>query len=188
LAALAGLLPARLTAAIGHVMAQLPGGTADGEFAAADLLVAPLTSVGTFNAALWIAIAAATAVAVLITRRKQTDAASTWGCGYAAPTPSMQYTGRSFSQIVIDGLLPSVLRSRLVQIIPQGIFPSDSRFSSQIVDPLTRGVYEPFVQRWGDRFARLRWMQQGSLHLYLLYIVIVTIVWLAWVSIFAAGT
>ncbi len=48
-------------------------------------------------------------------------------------------------------------------------------------DPVTRGVYEPFLARWGDRFARLRWLQQGMLHAYLLYILVAAIGVLAWI-------
>ena len=40
-----------------------------------------------------------------------TRAAGTWDCGYARPSPRMQYTGSSFSQMVVE-LLAWVLLSR----------------------------------------------------------------------------
>jgi hypothetical protein len=39
------------------------------------------------------------------------------------------------------------------------------------------------LERAGDRFARLRFLQRGSLHLYLAYIVAVTVLGLAWVGV-----
>jgi hypothetical protein len=43
-------------------------------------------------------------------------------------------------------------------------------------------VYEPFFLRWADSFSRLRWIQQGALHIYLLYIFVVAVAALAWIS------
>jgi hypothetical protein len=48
---------------------------------------------------------------------------------------------------------------------------------------LTRSVYEPFLVRWGDRFARLRWLQQGRLHVYLVYIAGMAVIGLLWSSL-----
>lgn len=45
-----------------------------------------------------------------------------------------------------------------------------------------RSAYDPLFARTGDRFARLRWLQQGILHIYILYILVVLILALAWVS------
>jgi hypothetical protein len=55
-------------------------------------------------------------------------------------------------------------------------------FSAERADPFTRGVYEPFLARWANRFARLRWLQQGILHIYLFYILLVLLIALAWMS------
>jgi len=45
-----------------------------------------------------------------------------------------------------------------------------------------RGVYEPFFDRWGARFYRLRWLQQGLLHVYLMYILTMVVLGLAWTA------
>jgi hypothetical protein len=51
------------------------------------------------------------------------------------------------------------------------------------IDPLTRRIYEPFLIRWGDRFARLRFLQQGNMHIYILYILVTAVAGLAWVAV-----
>jgi hydrogenase-4 component B len=146
---------------------------------------------GMVNAALLAGLAAAAGVWVLLRRARTPSVESiasieppieTWGCGYAAPTARMQYTARSFSELVCDRLFPSYLRALTAKKMPAGVFPAPGEFSSQHKDPLTRTVYEPFFLRWADRFARLRWVQQGALHIYLLYIFVVAVVALGWVS------
>jgi hypothetical protein len=44
-------------------------------------------------------------------------------------------------------------------------------------------VYQPFLARWADRFVRLRWLQQGILHIYILYILAVLVAALGWRSL-----
>jgi formate hydrogenlyase subunit 3/multisubunit Na+/H+ antiporter MnhD subunit len=109
----------------------------------------------------------------------------TWDCGYAAPTARIQYTARGISELFTETLLPNRFAPRLVKELPQGAFPTASAFRSDENDPLTRDVYEPFFSRWADRFARLRWMQQGHLHIYLLYILTTLVVALAFSAIYS---
>jgi hypothetical protein len=63
---------------------------------------------------------------------------------------------------------------------PVSIFPSTGFISSDCTDPLTRSVYEPFIELWARRFARLRWLQQGVLQMYLLYVLLTVVAMLAW--------
>ena len=95
----------------------------------------------------------------------------------------MQYTARSFSELLAERLLPAVLRARVTQTIPQGIFPAAGGYATECVDPLTRSLYEPLFDRWGARFSRLRWVQQGLLHVYLVYILAVVVLGLTWTAI-----
>lgn len=139
---------------------------------------------GMVNGALLVGLAGAAGLWRLFRRAPGPSVKSveTWGCGYAAPTARMQYTARSFSELVCDRLFPSYLRAVITKKIPTSLFPSAGTFSSRHSDPLTRAVYEPLFLRWADRFARLRWVQQGALHIYLLYIFVVAVAALAWVS------
>jgi NADH:ubiquinone oxidoreductase subunit 5 (subunit L)/multisubunit Na+/H+ antiporter MnhA subunit len=107
----------------------------------------------------------------------------TWGCGYVAPTARMQYTGRSFSELLAERLLPTWLRARLVPRRPEGVFPRSAELSSDSRDPLTRGAYEPLLARLGDRLARLRFLQHGKLHVYLVYIAAMVVLGLTWVGV-----
>jgi len=136
---------------------------------------------GVVNVAVWTALGLAVILLAMF-RRPKTQPVETWGCGYAAPTARMQYTARSFSELISYRLLPRTMRARIEKKMPASPFPSAGSFSSRCSDPLTHGVYEPFFARWADRFSRLRWIQQGALHVYLLYILVVAVAGLAWIS------
>jgi hypothetical protein len=62
------------------------------------------------------------------------------------------------------------------------VFPHRGELVSDRDDPFTRSAYEPLLDRLGKRFARLRWVQQGVTHLYVLYIVATVVAALAIVT------
>ncbi len=63
------------------------------------------------------------------------------------------------------------------------MFPAQSSFGSSCPDPVTERLYEPLFRRSADRFSRLRILQQGKVHVYLVYMVLTVVLALAWVSI-----
>jgi formate hydrogenlyase subunit 3/multisubunit Na+/H+ antiporter MnhD subunit len=173
--AVAGLLPGVLNQLLGPDVAQgLPALLSS---------QAPLNVVGTINAVTVVAAGAMTALLVAWALRTRQAEGPTWGCGYVRPTPRMQYTGRSFSEMLAEHLLPRFLRPRTKRQAPRGLFPSKSDFGSETPDPVSAKVYEPFVRRWAERFARLRILQQGKVHVYLVYILLVVVLALAWVTL-----
>ena len=97
--------------------------------------------------------------------------------GDACNTP-----GRSFAEMMAEHLLPRFLRPRTTGRPPAACFlPRVS--SGRLPRPVSEKVYEPFFRRWADRFSRLRILQQGKVHVYLVYIVLMVVLALAWVSI-----
>jgi hydrogenase-4 component B len=101
--------------------------------------------------------------------RRITRRASTWGCGYAQPTPRIQYTGSSFSQMLV-GLLGWVLWPRTMLPRLGGIFAKRAEFMTEVPDVvLDRGLLPAFgVGEWLFGFARF--IQRGPVHAYLLYV------------------
>ena len=74
-------------------------------------------------------------VALLLGGARAVDAAAsqccgagaTWGCGYVAPTPRMQYTSSSFAQMLV-GMFGWVLRPRTHRPEDLPLFPPEDRF------------------------------------------------------------
>lgn len=107
-------------------------------------------------------------------------AGPTWDCGYAAPTPRMQYTASSFAQM-LDSLFAWVQQPRLHRPpAHQPIFPGRSEFSRHTLDLVLDTVLKPayrFVARVSSSF---RFLQAGNIHAYLFYIVLFLMVLLLW--------
>jgi formate hydrogenlyase subunit 3/multisubunit Na+/H+ antiporter MnhD subunit len=112
-------------------------------------------------------------------KNRSVTQALTWDCGYAAPTPRMQYTASSFASpltTLFAGLLG--VKSRLH--LELGLFPSRGEFSSHAEDVFLARLYRPLFLRIEGMMGRLRWLQHGQLQLYVLYIALTLLVLLVW--------
>jgi len=104
---------------------------------------------------------------------------ATWGCGYAAPTPRMQYTSSSFAEMLV-GLFAWALHPRMGKPRELSLFPQKSEFHSDVPDTVLDEAVVPAF-RWGaSLFSRLRRFQHGSIQTYLLYIFVALIALLYW--------
>lgn len=115
---------------------------------------------------------------VLLRGRTVTEA-PTWGCGFAAPTPRMQYTASSFSQPLLAPLA-RLLRPSLRKRRPKGLFPKGAAFISNYEDPADRGIYDPALHLLERLAHALRPLQQGHLQIYLLYVLLTLVALIAW--------
>jgi hypothetical protein len=173
------LVVAFLSPALDQVLGQEAGRTVF----ELDLADAPLFTLGTFNA--WTLVVAGLAAAglVALSRGAPHGEGSTWGCGYVRPTARMQYTGRSFAEMMAEYLIPRFLRPHTYRRAPHGLFPAAGEFHAESPDPVSEKGYEPFFRRWAGWFSALRILQQGQLHVYLIYIMLVVVLTLAWLSL-----
>ncbi len=110
---------------------------------------------------------------------RQVGTAGTWDCGYEAPSARMQYTSSSFAQPLLDVFYP-VVRPRKSLHPVEGYFPQKASFHSEVRDLFTDHLYRPVLALFEWSSFRLRWLQQGRVHLYLLYILITLVVLLVW--------
>lgn len=182
LCAAQAVLPAAIARLAAPLATQILGPALAGSGAVARAADA-ISVLGTIAIAGWAAILAAAGLvsALLWGRKRASD--DTWGCGYAAPTLRMQYTGRSFSELLAERLLPRWLAPRVRVPSPSGAFPAPVALVTEEGDPVTSGVYEPLLVALANRFARLRALQQGNAHLYLAYILTAILASLAWISL-----
>jgi len=175
------LTPITFTTLIGPVVSQLMGHPL--AISNSQLGLSPISAA---NRALLVAIVGL-GVIILARTQNRARASETWGCGYPASSGRIQYTGRAFSQLFTANILPRSMGPRYTAQIPTNFFPTASRVASEFVDPVTRGVYEPFFKSWANRFVRLRFMQQGILHVYVLYILVTLLFALTWGTIRTLG-
>jgi hydrogenase-4 component B len=102
----------------------------------------------------------------------------TWGCGYAAPTPRMQYTSSSFAEMLV-GLFAWALRPRAHRPSNLALFPRRSEFQSHVPDTVL-GVVLPVFSATAWLFSWVRIFQQGYIHTYQMYIFVTLLVLLLW--------
>jgi len=112
-------------------------------------------------------------------RERTVTESVTWGCGYRRPTTTMQYTGSSFVQPMLDVFFQT-LWTRKTVTAPTGLFPSNASFSSETPDLYKELLYAPVFRRTARLIARLRWLQHGRVHLYVLYLTITIVLLLVW--------
>jgi hydrogenase-4 component B len=126
------------------------------------------------------ALAAIGMTALLLLRARRSPRVTTWDCGYAAPSTRMQYTGRSIGEWLTERLTPRFFRPTLAVTEPRGLFPANATLAVRVDEPFADRVFLPLAHRWARRAARLRWVQQGRLPLYLLYIFMTLLAAIAW--------
>jgi hydrogenase-4 component B len=112
-------------------------------------------------------------------RRGVVERGATWGCGYLAPTPRMQYTSSSFAQMLV-GLFGWALRPRIGKPKDLALFPQKTAFHSAVPDTVLDEAVLPVFRFGAWLFSWFRVFQQGSIQTYLLYIFIALIALLLW--------
>jgi len=105
----------------------------------------------------------------LLARRR--EASGTWDCGFAAPTPRMQYTASSFAQPILELVAP-VLGTRVSSHEPAGLFPSSASHATAVTDTFRDRVLVPIAAEVQRRLAPFRKIQEGRVQVYVLYIAI----------------
>ncbi len=116
---------------------------------------------------------------VRVLRSRPPASAPTWDCGFARPTPRMQYTGSSFGHSLRElfrwALWPRVHRPDL-----GGLFPQSVHHKSVVQDPMLDRLALPSVRHLARGFAWLRLLQQGRLQVYVFYFIIIIVFLLVW--------
>lgn len=148
-----GVAPALGLALVDGAVRLALAGLPAGDAGALQALGQTLTRIGAISGALAAAALALWALRSRLARAAGAPGASrhvTWGCGYTAPNPRMQYTSSSFSWDFAQrfrGLMVLLRRQKA----PQGYFPSDAYLITDCVDAVERRLFS--VIKHGDESA-----------------------------------
>jgi hydrogenase-4 component B len=174
---LIGLAPLLIAPLLGRgISAWAPGLTDAGP---ALVQLAPLDWITVMGFLLIAAVFLGSLVLWLCLRRRVIQTDATWGCGYVAPTPRMQYTSSSFAQMLV-GLFAWALRPRTHKPRERALFPRTTAFHSEVPDPVLDEAVLPAFRLGVWLVTWFRVFQQGSIQTYLLYIFIALIALLLW--------
>ena len=132
---------------------------------------APLVTLGVCHVVL---VVLALLAAVMLWRRVRHNGLSravTWDCGYAAPTPRMQYTAGSFAGI-ITGWFAWILRPQRHGQAPQGPFPVHASQAEHTPETVLEHVVEPAGMVVMAVSTAVRRLQHGRLQSYIFYLLV----------------
>jgi len=158
------------------------------ELPVAQLAGVPLSSAAPqdtlkFVAALGAAFIASAAALWFARRRlllaRAPAASPTWGCGYALPAPSMQYTAASFAQPLV-AVFRTVLFPERHALLPVGTFPTALALEEHGRDPIDRFLLAPAVRAGALGFAFVRRATPSRVQWYVLAVFVALVVLLLW--------
>jgi len=112
--------------------------------------------------------------------------AETWGCGYARPTPRMQYTGSSLAEMLVVrfgwAFFP---RARVVP--PRGICPRRASFESSVPDTVLDVALAPGLSWLARLSARAKGRLLGTVQFQALLLVCGLLALLLWLAFGGPG-
>jgi hypothetical protein len=132
-------------------------------------VLAPLALIAWANAVFAVCLLAAAVVMLKTTTPSHAARGPTWGCGYPAPSPRMQYTASSFGEWIV-GMFRVVLRPRTHSSLLADPFPASSHFETHVPEVVLDLGILPAGRGLGRVAVWFRWVQQGQVHLYVLYV------------------
>ncbi len=116
----------------------------------------------------------------LLRRRRPVSTGATWGCGFPFPSARISYTAEGYAELTQTHLLPRWFKPSVSGGTPSGLFPAGVSLCQGQPHPFYLKLFLPLFEGIATRLQRLRWMQQGRLHVYLLYIFVSCAVLLVW--------
>jgi hydrogenase-4 component B len=122
-------------------------------------------------------------IAAVIGGRLRKRFYKTWGCGINLK-PSMEYTATGFTQPikqVFSMIYRPTVKLEAEMLEESRYFAKRMRFETHIEPVFQKYLYDPVVQVLQGLADRLRVVQSGSLHVYLVYIFVTLLVLLLWV-------
>lgn len=126
---------------------------------------------------LGIIILAALAATRLVHRRPA-RLAETWGCGRVSQTARMEYTATAFAEPLrrVFAELYRPTKDLSVTVHPESsLFVQSITYTSEVHPFIEQALYRPVLRAWVAVAARVRRLQGGSVHLYLLYVTLALI-------------
>jgi formate hydrogenlyase subunit 3/multisubunit Na+/H+ antiporter MnhD subunit len=142
-------------------------------------VLVPLTGIVIAAMALLVLVWFLAGLRWLLLSKREVEQSITWGCGYALPTARMQYTASSFVGPVLSFFLP-FLRTKTKIVPPTGLFPKPGTITTHTEDLPKEYFYRPMFGSVGWLLSKLRWLQHGYIHLYILYVGMTLVALLVW--------
>jgi len=129
-----------------------------------------LTLVGRSSLLLIALVAVLLMIRKAIGRDRILNTSPTWGCGYVAPKPAMQYTGKSFSKSLakLFGFI-TMENKKYDELEKASVFPAPRSYASYYLEFFETRIIEPLVRRFLGLFNYFTFIHNGKIQFYVLY-------------------
>jgi hydrogenase-4 component B len=113
----------------------------------------------------------------MVIRSASVAVSSTWGCGYVAPTPKLQYTANSFVRPFRKLVRPLLLMNKSENEMT-GIFPNPVHSETHPYDKMEKVIIDTPIKYLKGFMGVFRFLQNGNPQLYILYGVVFIIIFI----------
>lgn len=105
-----------------------------------------------------------------VSQRKPVSRSSTWGCGYTAPTPALQYTAKSYSKSLarLFGFY-TLEGKKFRELKTASIFPSPRSYHSYYLEFFENRIIDPVTKLFLRIFTLFGFIHNGRIQYYVLY-------------------
>jgi formate hydrogenlyase subunit 3/multisubunit Na+/H+ antiporter MnhD subunit len=123
--------------------------------------------------------------AALVVRRRRLAAhpaappVETWGCGFAAPTARMQYTGSSFAELLLQRFNWAIFTRGGATPI-EAPFPREASFHTEVPDTVLDLALVPAARGYAWLATRARLLYLSRIHVQMLLVLATLLAALAW--------
>jgi hypothetical protein len=106
----------------------------------------------------------------LLFHGKKVSKEPTWGCGYVAPTPSLQYTGKSFSKSLakLFGFI-TIENKKYRELGSASVFPAPRTYASIYLEFFETRIMDPLIKQFLRIFNFFSFIHNGKIQFYVLY-------------------
>src|SRR3989339_451523 len=101
------------------------------------------------------------------TKNRKEIISTTWGCGYIAPTPKLQYTASSFVRSY-SKLFGVLLFFNKKEKLVHGVFPKEAHYETRPYDKMEKWLIDKFLHQLTTGFNKFHFLSHGKLQFYIL--------------------
>lgn len=111
--------------------------------------------------------------------KKAPGRAPTWGCGFQAGTPRIQYTGASYAQPTAR-VFGAAMGLKVRLGMDKKYFPTRASLEISAPDRMRTALFAPLFEAVVRACDALKIIQHGRVHLYILYMLVTLVALLVW--------
>ncbi len=111
----------------------------------------------------------------LVLRKRTSTVSPTWGCGYTAPTPKIQYTGSSFSK-TYSKLFGMLFQINKKEKEVSGIFPTHTHLETRTYDKIEKWLIDYPTNNLRYFLEKFLFIQNGRMQSYVAYGIVFIVV------------